>query len=85
MDGQEIRKVTMVTESNDNGMPVRMLTVGEVAAVLNIHPNTVRRWERKRLLRSYKIGPGHSTRFKQEDIVAFLDKCEKQAHVGTTK
>jgi excisionase family DNA binding protein len=85
MDAQEHRKVTMVTESNDNGMPLRMLTVREVAAVLNIHPNTVRRWESKRLLKSYKIGPRRSTRFKQEDIVAFLDKCEKQALVGTTK
>lgn len=75
----------MNTQSNDNGMPLRMLTVREVAAVLNIHPNTVRRWGKKGLLRSYKIGPRHSIRFKQNDIVAFLDKCEKQALVGATK
>ena len=69
----------MNTESNDNGMPLRMLTVREVAAVLNIHPNTVRRWQKKGLLRSYEIGPRHSIRFKQEDILAFLGKSEKQA------
>ncbi len=75
----------MNTESNGDKIPLRMLTLREVAAVLNIHPNTVRRWERKGLLRSYKIGPRRSIRFKQEDIVAFLDKCEMQVLVGATK
>ena len=75
----------MNTQSNDNGRPLKMLTLREVAAVLNIHPNTVRRWGKKGLLRSYEIGPRHSIRFKQEDIVAFLDKSEKQALVGATR
>jgi len=52
----------------------RMLTVKEVASILNVHPNTVRRWEKKGLLKSYIIGPHHNIRFSQEDILELLDK-----------
>ena len=55
-------------------IPQRMLTVREVASILNVHPNTVRRWQKKGLLKSYGIGPRRSLRFKQEDILAFLDE-----------
>lgn len=69
----------MNTESNGEKIPLRMLNLREVASVLNLHPNTVRRWGKEGLLRSYEIGPRHSIRFKQEDILAFLGKSEKQA------
>jgi len=80
MGTQEYGKARMNTGSNDNGMPLRMLTVREVATVLNIHPNTVRRWGKKGLLRSYEIGPRHSIRFKQEDVVDFLDESQNELH-----
>ncbi len=51
----------------------RMLTVNEVAHLLNVHPGTVRRWEKKGQLRSYRLGPKQVIRFKREDISSFLN------------
>jgi len=70
----------MVMEGHENKLPQRMLTVKEVTFILHIHPNTVRRWEKKGLLESYSIGPRRSLRFKQEDILDFLDKSKNGEH-----
>ena len=44
------------------------LTTGDVARILNIHPNTVRRWANNGTLKAYRIGSRHDRRFKREDI-----------------
>ena len=51
-----------------------MLTVREVARLLNIHPNTVRRWSDRGILEAYRITQRGDRRFKQEDIYRFLVK-----------
>ena len=70
--------MVMDTGSRENKMPQRMLTVKEVASILNIHSNTVRRWEKKGLLKSYGIGPRRFLRFRQEDILDFLEKSRSE-------
>ena len=42
---------------NDSQTPTELLTVSQIAAFLNVHPNTVRRWDRRGLLNAYRIGP----------------------------
>ena len=64
------------TEGYKNTLPQRMLSVKEVASFFHIHPNTIRRWAKKGLLKSYSIGLQHSLRFRQEDIIEFLDKSK---------
>ncbi len=49
-----------------------MLTVREVARLLNVHINTVRRWNEKGMLKAYRIGPRGDRRFSREDIAMFL-------------
>ena len=70
----------MDIEGHESKLPQTILTVNEVAFILNIHPNTVRRWEKKGLLESYGIGPRRSVRFKREDMIDFLDKSKSVAH-----
>jgi len=49
-----------------------MLTTSEVAYMLNVHINTVRRWDSQGIIRAYRIGPRGDRRFRHEDVTAFL-------------
>ena len=49
-----------------------MLTATEVARLLHIHINTVRRWSNQGTLRSYRLGPRRDRRFDKKDIAKFL-------------
>ena len=50
----------------------RMLTVSEVAHVLGVHINSVRRWADMGLLQCYRIGLRGDRRFNADDISSFL-------------
>lgn len=49
-----------------------MLTVREVARLLHIHQNTVRRWSDRGVLRAYRINHRGDRRFVRKDIDQFL-------------
>ena len=51
---------------------VDLLTVGQVARILHVHPNTVRRWSNKGILESYRISDRGDRRFRKEDVIRFL-------------
>ena len=51
-----------------------MLTVRDVASLLSVDINTVRRWTNTGILKAYRIGPRGDRRFRQEDIALFLIK-----------
>ncbi len=57
----------MVTRAKNS-----LLTTTDVARMLNLHINTVRRWSNQGILKPYRIGPRCDRRFKREDILAFL-------------
>jgi len=52
-----------------------ILTVGEVARLLNVHENTVRRWSNLGKIKVFRIGPRSDRRFRRDDIDRFLDGC----------
>jgi excisionase family DNA binding protein len=52
----------------------RLLTIGQASRMLNIHPNTLRRWSDLGLIRAYRVGPRGDRRFKQNDVEAMLAK-----------
>ncbi|HEY93180.1 MAG TPA: helix-turn-helix domain-containing protein [Dehalococcoidia bacterium] len=49
-----------------------MLTISDVARLLNVHINTVRRWSNQGVLKAYRIGSRGDRRFQQADIAIFL-------------
>ena len=53
---------------------LNLLTVGQVARLLHIHPNTVRRWSRKGILEYYRISSRGDRRFRKEDVNLYLFK-----------
>ena len=62
---------------NDEQMD-SMLTVTEVARLLHVHPNTLRRWSNNGRIRAYRITPRGDRRFKHGEIVRFLDEQNGQ-------
>ncbi|HUW46083.1 MAG TPA: helix-turn-helix domain-containing protein [Dehalococcoidia bacterium] len=56
-----------------------MLTVREVAQLLHVHPNTLRRWSNKGRIRAYRITPRGDRRFKREEIVRFLAELNSES------
>jgi excisionase family DNA binding protein len=54
-----------------------MLTTSEVARILSVHINTVRRWSNQGILESHRIGSRGDRRFRKEDIDNFLTKDDK--------
>jgi excisionase family DNA binding protein len=49
-----------------------MLTTTEVAHLLHVHPNTVRRWANEGLLPVYRLGTRGDRRFKPEEVETFI-------------
>ncbi len=57
-----------------------MLTAGDVATLLSVDINTVRRWTNKGILKAYRIGPRGDRRFLQKDVALFLiEQSEEDA------
>jgi len=58
----------------DNEKMEPMLTIKEVATLLHIHVNTVRRWSDRGIIKSYQINRRGDRRFHQKDIAHFLNQ-----------
>lgn len=56
-----------------------MLTVREVADMLHVHVNTVRRWSNRGILKAYQINSRGDRRFRQQDVALFLVKMNSKA------
>jgi excisionase family DNA binding protein len=72
---RQIVKTSPVPQKPDLSSKV-MLTIRDVARVLNVHINTVRRWSNQGMLKGYRIGSRGDRRFRREDVDAFLKERE---------
>jgi len=60
-----------------------MLTVREVAEMLHMHTNTVRRWADRGVIRAYRISYRGDRRFRRDDVTRLRNQL--QTHNGNDK
>jgi len=48
----------------------KLLKISEASEVLNVHPNTLRKWDKKGILKAVRFGERGDRRYKKEDIEA---------------
>ena len=51
-----------------------MLTASELAQVLHVHINTVRRWSDLGFINAYRIGSRGDRRFSRDEVTRFLEQ-----------
>ena len=61
-----------------------MLTTSDVARLLSVHINTVRRWSNQGILKTYRIGSRGDRRFDQKDVEQFLHEKVKTGQANET-
>lgn len=49
-----------------------LLTIREICRLFNVHPNTLRNWDRSGKLKAVRIGSRKDRRYKKEDVLSFF-------------
>jgi len=63
----------------ENKRLTKMMTIGEVARLFNVHTNTVRRWSEQGILKAYRVGTRGDRKFRRKDIASFyLERAIKK-------
>lgn len=55
----------------DNKIP-ELLTLKEACEILKVHPNTLRQWDGKGILKAVRFGQRKDRRYRKEDILNLL-------------
>jgi len=69
----------------DNDMSQSLMTVSELARLLHVHNNTVRRWSDQGLIKAYRVSRRGDRRFRRQDITNFLDKFNTMSKDGESR
>lgn len=57
---------------NDKKEP-EYLTLQQACELLQVHPNTLRNWDKKGVLKANRIGIRGIRRYKREDLINFME------------
>ncbi len=54
-----------------------LLTISEASQILKMHPNTLRKWDKKGILKAVRFGQRGDRRYRKDDIENLIKKQEK--------
>lgn len=57
----------------ENKIP-ELLSMREASALLKVHPNTLRLWDKKGILKAVRFGARKDRKYKKEDILKLIDQ-----------
>lgn len=52
----------------------QLLTLREACELLKVHPNTLRKWDKKGILKAVRFGERKDRRYRSDDIEKLLTK-----------
>lgn len=53
---------------------LQLLSLKEACELLKVHPNTLRKWDSKGILKAVRFGQRKDRRYRREDIEKFIKK-----------
>lgn len=53
-----------------------LLTLSETSQILKVHPNTLRKWDKKGILKAVRFGQRGDRRYKKDDIEKFTNESK---------
>jgi excisionase family DNA binding protein len=59
----------------------RLVRLTPAARFIGVHPDTLRRWTDRKIIRHYRLGPRRDRYFDRSDLVEHLQTHRRDAHV----
>lgn len=50
------------------------VTLKQACELLQVHPNTLRNWDRKGILKAVRIGERRLRRYKKDDLINYMEQ-----------
>jgi len=60
------------SKNKDRKLP-SLLTLREACEILKVHPNTLRQWDRKGILKAVRFGQRGDRRYEKENILELIN------------
>lgn len=60
--------------TNDKSEISQLITLKEACEILKVHPNTLRQWDNKGILKAVRLGIKRIRKYRREDIEKFINK-----------
>ncbi len=55
----------------------QLVTLKQASQLLKVHPNTMRKWDKKGILKAVRFGVRKDRRYKNEDIIKLVNSKSK--------